>query len=77
MSAQSGVDAHSIVGGAVQRELEAAEEPGGPRDGVRNKSELTQRALPAFAGHALGATEIREDLGQGGFAMRWQFDGLS
>ena len=77
MSAQRGVDTYSIVGRAVQRELEAAEESSKPKDDVRDKTELAQSALPVFVGHALGAAEIGEDLCQGHLAVWWQLDGLS
>ena len=77
MSAQRGVDTHSIVGRAVQRELEAAEESRGPTDGVRDKLELAQSALPVFSGYTLGAAEIGEGLCQCGLAVWGQLDGLS
>ena len=73
---QSFSDAHPMLVGTVQGQLEGAEQASGARYGHGHESELAQDPLPLLVADALRFLQLVEDGGQGLFAMRRQFDGL-
>ena len=74
--AQDVVDADTIVFGAVQRQLECTEEPGGSFDGGRDKPEFTENSLELLVGDSVGVGQVCEDLGELELAVGRQLDSL-
>ena len=71
------VDADPVSLGALERQLEGAEEAGGAGDSNRDEAELAQDLLPAFASDPGRGGELMEDLGELDLAMGRELDRLS
>ena len=76
MRAQGLGDANAATVRAVKGQLEGTKQAGGPRDGLGDKPELSEYALPALVPDPFGSLQPLEDVGERLLPVRRQLYGL-